>query len=117
MTDGLTGVANRKCFDDTLGKAIEEAIEGGEPLSLIMLDLDHFKAFNDTYGHQVGDQVLKLLGRTLVQCVKGQDTAARYGGEEFAVIPAEYAFGRRRVGRGNDPCLRGREKAGEKGHR
>ena len=93
LTDGLTGVANRKCFDDTLSRAIEEANETGAPLSLIMLDLDHFKSFNDTHGHQVGDQVLKLLGRTLVQCVKGQDTAARYGGEEFSVILPNTALG------------------------
>lgn len=86
LTDGLTGVANRKCFNDTLAAAIEDARANSTALSLIILDLDHFKAFNDSHGHQVGDQVLKLLGQTLVQCVKGQDTAARYGGEEFAVI-------------------------------
>ncbi len=86
LTDGLTGVANRKCFDDTLKRAAAEAAETKTPLSLIMADLDHFKSFNDTHGHQVGDQVLKVVGRTLIKCVKGQDTAARYGGEEFAVI-------------------------------
>lgn len=86
LTDGLTGVANRKCFDDTLRKAAKEAEESGTPLSLIIADLDHFKNFNDTHGHQVGDQVLKVVGRTLIQCIKGQDTAARYGGEEFAII-------------------------------
>ncbi len=86
LTDGLTGVANRKCFDDTLKKAATEAKETLSPLSLILADLDHFKSFNDTHGHQIGDQVLKVVGRTLIQNIKGQDTAARYGGEEFAVI-------------------------------
>jgi len=86
LTDGLTGVANRKCFDVTLKKAAAEADETNSPLSLILADLDHFKNFNDTHGHQVGDQVLRVVGRTLIECVKGQDTAARYGGEEFAVI-------------------------------
>ncbi len=86
LTDGLTGVANRKCFDDKLKRAAAEADETKSPLSLILVDLDHFKTFNDTHGHQVGDQVLKVVGRTLIESVKGQDTAARYGGEEFAVI-------------------------------
>ena len=86
MTDGLTGVANRKCFDLLLREAAERAVEDSLPLSLLMVDIDHFKKFNDSYGHQVGDQVLKLAARTLTQCVKGRDTVARYGGEEFAVL-------------------------------
>lgn len=86
LTDGLTGVANRKCFDQQLFAAIEDCTESGEPLSIIFGDLDHFKQFNDTYGHALGDQVLRLVGKTLHNCVKGKDTAARYGGEEFAVI-------------------------------
>jgi diguanylate cyclase len=86
LTDGLTGVANRKCFDQTLRRAAAEADKTNAPLSLILADLDHFKVFNDNHGHQVGDQVLKVVGRALIDCIKGQDTAARYGGEEFAVI-------------------------------
>lgn len=86
MTDALTGLANRKMFDFTLREAALEAIESDMPLSLMMLDIDHFKSFNDTYGHAIGDQVLKLMAATLKESVKGQDTAARYGGEEFAVI-------------------------------
>jgi diguanylate cyclase (GGDEF) domain len=86
MTDALTGLANRKMFDFALREVALEAMESDTPLSLIMLDIDHFKSFNDTYGHAIGDQVLKLLAVTLKECVKGQDTAARYGGEEFAVI-------------------------------
>lgn len=86
MTDGLTGIANRKCFDERLRMAAAEAMETGTPLSLVMTDLDHFKKFNDQHGHPVGDQVLKLVGTTLIQNIKGKDTAARYGGEEFALI-------------------------------
>jgi diguanylate cyclase len=84
--DALTGLANRKNFDSMLSRGTGEAKESDKPLSLLVLDVDHFKKFNDTYGHQVGDQVLKLLGAILRNNVKGQDTAARYGGEEFAVI-------------------------------
>ncbi|MBM3487759.1 MAG: GGDEF domain-containing protein [Alphaproteobacteria bacterium] len=86
MTDALTGVANRHGFDRALRLATEVATQERQALSLIMMDLDHFKRFNDTYGHPIGDQVLKLVGRTLISSIKGQDTAARYGGEEFAVI-------------------------------
>jgi len=84
--DALTGLANRKNFDTMLARGTEEAKKSNHPLSLLVLDVDHFKKFNDTYGHQVGDQVLKLLGAVLKSNVKGQDTAARYGGEEFAVV-------------------------------
>lgn len=86
MTDGLTGIANRKLFDLELRKAAMTAMANGEDLTLLMIDVDHFKRFNELYGHQVGDQVLKLVGVTISECIKGQDTAARYGGEEFAVI-------------------------------
>lgn len=86
LTDSLTGIANRKLFDMELRRASNEAVESNESLSLLMIDIDHFKMFNDNYGHQVGDQVLKLLAATLSSIIKGQDTAARYGGEEFAVI-------------------------------
>jgi diguanylate cyclase len=86
MTDGLTGIANRKAFDLMLLDAIQEAGRDGLPLSLLMMDIDHFKTFNDTHGHLVGDHVLKLVARMLTECIKGRDTAARYGGEEFAII-------------------------------
>lgn len=85
-TDGLTGLANRKRFDTTLSEAAAKSVAAGTEMSLLMLDIDHFKKFNDNHGHQTGDQVLKLLGRILKDCIKGQDTAARYGGEEFCVI-------------------------------
>lgn len=86
MTDALTGIANRKMFDAALRRAAMEAMEDGEPLCLALTDIDYFKQFNDTYGHQTGDQVLKLVARILRENVKGRDVAARYGGEEFGVI-------------------------------
>lgn len=86
MTDALTGIANRKMFDATLRKRAMEAMEEGQPLCLALTDIDFFKKFNDTYGHQTGDQVLKLVARILQGNVKGNDLAARYGGEEFGVV-------------------------------
>lgn len=86
VTDSLTGLSNRKAFDKQIHDAVERARADGSALSLLMLDIDHFKTFNDTFGHQTGDQVLKLVARTLTSGVKGRDTAARFGGEEFAVI-------------------------------
>lgn len=86
MTDALTGIANRKLFDATIRDEAGLAMEGGTDLCLLMSDIDFFKKFNDTHGHQMGDQVLKLVARTMTECVKGQDTAARYGGEEFGII-------------------------------
>lgn len=84
--DPVTGLANRRRFDAVLEEAIAQANESGQPLSLLMLDVDHFKQFNDRFGHLVGDSVLSLIGGMLRQSIKGQDTAARFGGEEFAVI-------------------------------
>ena len=86
LIDPLTQLYNRKHFDDALAQAIEDAHVKDEPLSLMMTDIDHFKAFNDNFGHLTGDQVLRLVALSVKQNVKGQDTAARYGGEEFAVI-------------------------------
>lgn len=85
-TDGLTGIANRRSFDESLEQLIAEATAENDPVCLLIGDIDHFKAFNDTYGHRVGDQVLKQVALILTQCIKGRDMAARYGGEEFAVI-------------------------------
>lgn len=86
LTDGLTGLLNRKAFDKQIIESISECKEFGTPLVFMLLDIDYFKKFNDTYGHQVGDQVLRLVARTLTDNVKGRDFAARYGGEEFAII-------------------------------
>jgi diguanylate cyclase len=85
MTDPLTNIANRKAFDEAMRAALAAAHDG-ESVSLLMCDIDHFKTFNDTWGHQTGDQVLRLVAVCLSENVKGRDTAARYGGEEFAVL-------------------------------
>jgi diguanylate cyclase len=86
LTDPLTSLANRKFFDQVLLKAIEDSVVANQPMSLIMADIDHFKKFNDTFGHLTGDQVLRLVALSMKQNVKGQDIAARYGGEEFAIV-------------------------------
>ena len=86
LTDPLTTLANRKFFDQALEIALAEAVAKREPLSLMMTDIDHFKSFNDSFGHQTGDQVLRLVAMAVKNNVKGQDIAARYGGEEFAVV-------------------------------
>ena len=86
LLDPLTKIYNRKCFDDGLLRAISDANLGGGPLCLLLVDIDHFKRFNDTYGHQTGDQVLRLVAMTLKSNIKGRDLVARYGGEEFAAI-------------------------------
>jgi diguanylate cyclase len=86
LIDPLTSLANRKYFDDALAKAIAQARSRGEALSLLMTDIDHFKKFNDTYGHLTGDQVLRLVAMSAKQSVTGVEIAARYGGEEFAIV-------------------------------
>ncbi len=86
MTDALTGIANRKRFDETLAQEVNAANETKEPLTLVIGDIDFFKKFNDTFGHQTGDQVLRLVAFSIRETVKGRDLAARYGGEEFAVV-------------------------------
>jgi diguanylate cyclase len=88
MLDPLTKIFNRKSFDDGIVQAFSGA-EAGEPLCLMLVDIDHFKRFNDTWGHQTGDQVLRLVAMTLKSNLKGKDMAARYGGEEFAAILPE----------------------------
>ncbi|MET3337190.1 diguanylate cyclase [Bradyrhizobium japonicum] len=86
-TDTLTGLANRRALDEFLRKA-QATAAWGEPLSVLMLDIDHFKTFNDNFGHGVGDQVLRLLAKVLREKVREQDLPARYGGEELiAVLP------------------------------
>lgn len=85
-TDALTRVANRRAFDESLKRMAKEVDDSGAPLSLILCDIDHFKAFNDTHGHLVGDQVLRFVAQEMEQCVKGRDMLARYGGEEFAIL-------------------------------
>lgn len=85
-TDGLTGIANRAAFDKHLTKLWEDALRAGRPMALILLDVDHFKKFNDSYGHRTGDEVLRAVASCLPRSVRQVDFVARYGGEEFAVI-------------------------------
>ena len=88
--DGLTGIANRRHFDDFLAKEWNRALRSRKPLSLILCDIDHFKAYNDCYGHQQGDKCLLRIAHTLDQYARrGGDLAARYGGEEFAIVLPE----------------------------
>ena len=92
MTDGLTNLANRKSFDEALEAACAQADASGQSLCLGILDIDHFKGFNDTWGHQIGDQVLRYVSSVIGRMGAIPRLAARYGGEEFAIIfPAEQA--------------------------
>lgn len=86
LTDELTTLNNRKHFEVSLEKIIDQAKESGRSFALLMTDIDHFKKFNDTYGHQTGDQVLRLVALAVKQNIKTQDVACRYGGEEFSII-------------------------------
>src|SRR6185437_11364806 len=95
-TDALTGLANRHSMDEFLRLAQIAAMEKDEALSVFLIDIDHFKKFNDDYGHQVGDQVLRLVGKVLQEGVREVDLAARYGGEELiAVLPVAERIRRR----------------------
>jgi diguanylate cyclase (GGDEF)-like protein len=85
-TDSLTGLANRRMFQESLRKCVSQALRHQQPLSLIMLDVDYFKKFNDEHGHLTGDQVLKHIADILKNAVRMGDIVARYGGEEFAII-------------------------------
>ncbi len=84
--DTLTGIANRKAFDAELESSILFSRESNKPFCLLMLDIDHFKIFNDTYGHLVGDKVLRYVAGSLQHNIKGGDFVARFGGEEFTII-------------------------------
>jgi len=86
LKDPLTGVGNRRCFDITMGRAILDSKTKKAPLSLIMSDIDHFKRVNDAFGHQVGDEIIKMFSRVITASVREDDVVIRYGGEEFAII-------------------------------
>lgn len=95
LTDPLTGLANRRQLEHVLASEIDRVARSGEAALLLMLDIDHFKTVNDTYGHLAGDQVLQSVAQALAGCIRPMDTAARYGGEEFAVVlpSCQPAFG------------------------
>jgi len=86
VTDSLTGLYNRRYFDAQIDLNIESADRLRQNLTLMMLDVDNFKAFNDRYGHQEGDRALAILGKSISSCVRGKDVPCRYGGEEFTII-------------------------------
>ena len=86
ITDGLTGLPNRRHLDELLERACAQIARGQGTLAVAMVDIDHFKKLNDTHGHQVGDDVLRVVGRTLDEHLRAGDIAARYGGEEFCVV-------------------------------
>lgn len=85
-TDELTGVANRRAFDERLAQSLDESRRTGDPLALVILDIDNFKKFNDTYGHQTGDAVLRTVSAALSKALRDVDVLARYGGEEFGIV-------------------------------
>ena len=85
-TDGLTGLYNRKFFNEQLKSTINEALIHSYEVSLIMIDIDDFKKFNDTFGHQAGDEILATVSNVISNCIRTNDFAARFGGEEFVVI-------------------------------
>jgi len=86
LIDHLTGIPNRRAFDVALRNSVERSRGAPEPLSLVMFDVDHFKKFNDTWGHQTGDQVLRFVASCIADNARSGDTPARFGGEEFSVI-------------------------------
>ena len=91
VTDGLTGLYNHRHFHERLALEVERSQRSGLPLSLLVLDVDHFKQFNDAFGHPAGDEVLRQLARVLADTRRANDVVARYGGEEFAVILVDTA--------------------------
>jgi diguanylate cyclase len=92
FTDALTGIGNRRCFDLALIEQGARAASGEGTLCLLLVDIDHFKRFNDSYGHRIGDQVLKVVGAKLKEMSRDSDVAARYGGEEFALLLVDAPF-------------------------
>jgi diguanylate cyclase (GGDEF)-like protein len=98
VRDPLTGLFNRRYLEDLLGVEVGRAVRKTRPLSLIMLDVDHFKQFNDAHGHEAGDNVLRALASVFTRVIRKEDLACRYGGEEFILVmpeaPTDIALGR-----------------------
>jgi len=86
IRDPLTGLFNRRYLEETLGRELNRAQRAGAPVGVVMMDLDHFKQFNDTYGHSAGDALLSAVGALLQKEIRREDIACRYGGEEFVII-------------------------------
>jgi diguanylate cyclase (GGDEF)-like protein len=86
MRDGLTAVSNRRAFDEALRDAAARASADGSRLGILIVDIDRFKQYNDSFGHQAGDEALRMVASTCSACVRDGDMFARYGGEEFAAI-------------------------------
>jgi diguanylate cyclase (GGDEF)-like protein/PAS domain S-box-containing protein len=86
IRDPVTGLFNRRYLEETLEREIHRATRSGQPVGIVMLDLDHFKKFNDSFGHEAGDLVLRSVGSLIVKNTRGEDIACRYGGEEFVLI-------------------------------
>jgi diguanylate cyclase (GGDEF)-like protein len=95
--DPLTGLANRRIFNDRLAHAVERATRTGNPLALVFIDIDDFKALNDTHGHAAGDYLLKQIAARLSLCVRTADTVCRWGGDEFAIITENADIGQARI--------------------
>ncbi len=97
LTDSLTGLHNRRYLSTHLDSVMERMQDSNKPVSLLMIDLDHFKKVNDTYGHGAGDEVLHEVGQRILRNIRGFDLAVRYGGEEFVVVmpdtPVDVALG------------------------
>ena len=89
IRDPLTGLFNRRYMEESLEREMRRASRGRHPVGIIMLDLDHFKKFNDSYGHDAGDALLRIVGNTLQRSIRAEDIACRYGGEEFTLILPE----------------------------
>jgi two-component system, cell cycle response regulator len=89
ITDALTGLHNRRYMERHIGSLVEQSAAGGKPLAVLMLDVDHFKEINDTYGHDAGDEVLREFALRIRKSIRGLDLACRYGGEEFLVVMPE----------------------------
>jgi diguanylate cyclase (GGDEF)-like protein len=108
VRDPLTGLYNRRYMQEFLERELHSARRKNRPLAVMMLDLDHFKRYNDNHGHSAGDQALAAVGETLLRCVRAEDVACRYGGEEFALILPECSLQQATV-RAEEICKRLRE--------
>lgn len=94
LKDGLTGLSNRRSFDEMLERSWRQTLRQSSEMALLMLDIDHFKQFNDSYGHQAGDDCLRIVAATIDKFARRPgDLACRYGGEEFAVIMGDISLG------------------------